>query len=500
MIAARPPVPVSLSQVLDRLETEGLVERAPEADLMLEGVSADSRTTAAGDLFCAWAGHSVDAHDYVGAALEAGAGAALVERPLPVDIPQVVVTSGRMAAALAADEIMGRPADQLILVGVTGTNGKTTTVWILRHLLSARWPSASLGTVGAVTEGGSPLPGTGNLTTPGPVGMAKAMRAFVDRGVEAVAMEVSSHALDQARVHALRYSAAIFTNLSRDHLDYHGSFERYRATKREFADLLRPDGAVILNAAETAWDGLERRAPRALRYAVAGRRGAEDADVVASDIEPTRERTRFSVATPHGEATVDIPLPGSYNVENAIAALAAGLSLGMELDEVVRELGRAPQVPGRLELVAERPRVFIDYAHTPDALARVLETLRAVTPGRLIVLFGAGGDRDAGKRPRMGEAAARLADEAVVTSDNPRTEDPGAIIDDILEGMGDGANVHRVEDRREAIGIALELAGADDVVLLAGKGHEMYQAVGTETVPFDERAIVREWLEGGAAS
>jgi UDP-N-acetylmuramoyl-L-alanyl-D-glutamate--2,6-diaminopimelate ligase len=472
---------------------------APEADPTLTGVTADSRSVSPGDLFCAWSGTRTDAHEFVVGAAEAGAAAALVERTVDAAVPQVVVTSGRPAAALAADEVMGRPAESLILTGVTGTNGKTTTVWILRHLLSSRYATASLGTVGAVLEAGVPLPGGEGLTTPGPVGMARTMRMFADHGTEAVAMEVSSHALDQSRVLALRFAAAVFTNLTRDHLDYHGSLERYRATKREFVELLDDDGVAVLNADDDAWDGLERRVPRAIRYALEGGRGEPDADVVAREIRLTADGARFSLDTPHGAAKIELPLLGAYNVQNAVAAAATCLGLGFELSEVVAALADAPQVPGRLEQVSDRPcRVVTDYAHTPDALERVLEALNQVKQGRLIVVFGAGGDRDAGKRPQMGEVADRLADLVVVTSDNPRTEDPDAIIDDIMGGVE--GDVVRITDRREAIGRALELAAPEDVVLLAGKGHETYQVLGTETVPFDERQVVKEWNERKGAA
>jgi UDP-N-acetylmuramoyl-L-alanyl-D-glutamate--2,6-diaminopimelate ligase len=495
----RAPSPIPLSRVVERLAEEGLVREGPTHDASLSGVSADSRTVTAGDLFCAWRGTSVDAHDYVAEAVTAGATAVLVERRVEVDAPQVVVSAGRSAAALAADEVMGRPADGLVLAGVTGTNGKTTTVWILRHLLGLRYTTASLGTVGAVLTDGVPLPGTENLTTPGPVGMATTMRSFADHGIEAVAMEVSSHALDQARVQALRFDAAVFTNLTRDHLDYHGSFERYRATKREFVDLLGPDGVAVLNVDEPAWDGLERRAPRALRFTMDPGRGPEHAEMVVRDLEGTRTGGRFRLETPWGGAEVTLPLLGAYNVQNAVAAAGAGLGLGLELDEVVQGLEDAPRIPGRMEQVADRPcPVVVDYAHTPDALDRVLGALRPLAAGRLIVVFGAGGDRDPGKRPDMGRVAAERADVVVVTSDNPRTEDPDAIIDQILGGID--RDVVRVTDRREAIGRALDLAGPDDLVLLAGKGHETYQAIGTGTVEFDERRVVREWNEAKGAA
>jgi UDP-N-acetylmuramoyl-L-alanyl-D-glutamate--2,6-diaminopimelate ligase len=490
----RAPSPIPLSVVIERLESEGLVRSAPESDPILGGVTADSRLVTDGDLFCAWTGTVRDSHVFVDSAGSAGAAAALVERPVESALPQVVVTSGRHAAAVAADEIMGRPGEGLVLAGVTGTNGKTTTVWILRHLLSARYATASLGTVGAVLQDGVPLPGTESLTTPGPVGMALTMRAFADHGTEAVAMEVSSHALDQARVQALRFNVAAFTNLTRDHLDYHGSLERYQATKREFVELLRPDGVAIINADDPAWEGLERRAPSAIRFAVEGGAGETYAEVVAREVIGDSRGSSFRLATPRGAASVRFPIPGAYNVQNALAAAAACLALGFELEEVVGGLESAPQAPGRLERLAVEPcAVFSDYAHTPDALERVLQSLKAVAGGRVIVVFGAGGDRDAGKRPLMGEVAAGLADVVVVTSDNPRTEDPDAIIDDIMAGI-DRPDVVRITDRRAAIDRALEMANPEDLVLLAGKGHETYQVVGTETVAFDERRIVAEWI------
>ena len=491
----RAPSQVRLSRVVERLRSEGLLAEAPEQDPVLRGVTANSRTATEGDLFCAWAGTSKDAHEFVTAAEEAGAVAAVVEHPVEPSLPQVVVTSGREAAALAADEVMGRPSEGLVLTGVTGTNGKTTTVWILRHLLSTRYATGSLGTVGAVLEGGRPLPGTGSLTTPGPVEMAKAMRAFADHGTQAVAMEVSSHAIDQSRVRALSFDVAVFTNLTRDHLDYHGSLERYRATKRELVDLVDREGAAVLNADDPAWDGLERRAPRALRFAIEGGRAGGRADVVARDVELTAAGADFVLETPVGRASVRLPLLGAYNVQNAVAAAAACLALGFELDEVVRGLETPPQVPGRLEQVSDKPcRVVTDYAHTPDALERVLKALRAVAEGRLLVVFGAGGDRDAGKRPLMGRVASELADVVFVTSDNPRTEDPDAIIDQIMEGV-ERRDVERVTDRRQAIERALGVAEPEDILLLAGKGHETYQVIGTETVRFDEREIVAEWNE-----
>lgn len=486
------PTPVSLADVVARLPADGLLVGAPSVDAPLSGVADDSRHVRAGDLFCAWAGTSADGHAYVPAAEAAGAVAVLVERELGgVAIPQVLVTDGRRAAAVAAMTVYGDPAARLRLVGVTGTNGKSTTVWMLRHLLGARWNAASIGTLGVRRRDGSMVPGTENLTTPGPVELARLLAGLVADGVEAVAMEVSSHALDQGRVHALRFDAAVFTNLTRDHLDYHGTFEAYRAAKASLVELLRPDGVAVVNAEDEAWRGVAERAPRSVRF-------GRDADVRAESVVLGADGARFRLETPAGAADVHLPLLGGYNVENALAAAAAGLALGLTSSEIAVGLTTLPQVPGRLERIAERPCVVLrDYAHTPDALERVLEALRALAPGRLIVVFGAGGDRDRGKRPLMGAAASRAADVVIVTSDNPRTEDPDAIIADIEVGLN-GRPHERITDRRAAIARALEIARPGDIVLLAGKGHETYQVVGLERRHFDEREIVAELLAAGA--
>ena len=356
-------------------------------------------------------------------------------------------------------------------------------------MLSARYSAALIGTLGIFLPNGKPLQAE-SLTTPGPVELARVLSQLAQRGVTAISMEVSSHALDQGRVHALRFDAAVFTNLTRDHLDYHGTLEAYRAAKLSFVDLIKADGAAIINADDAAWQGLEQRAQRALRFGIA----RDDADVRAQDIDYRPDGTRFVLSHAGQRAQVDLPLLGDYNVQNALGAAAACLALGYELDVIAALLSNVPQVPGRLEKIhTDRFTVLRDYAHTPDALERVLVTLRDVVRGRVIAVFGAGGDRDKGKRPEMGAVAQRLADVAIVTSDNPRSESPEAIIDDIVAGMEQGRYA-RIVNRREAIAEALRSARQDDVVLLAGKGHETYQIVGSQKLEFDERAIVADLL------
>lgn len=485
---------VRLRELSARLQEAGLLVFAPVAlDTRVTGISDDSRTVQPGDLFCAWKGTISDAHGYAPTAVQKGAAAVLLERPLPdLPVPQLVVSDGRRACGIAAALIFGDPQDALTLVAVTGTNGKTTSVWMLRHLLGMHEPAASIGTLGAVVENGEVLPGSEALTTPGPVQLASTLRTLVDRGVSALAMEVSSHALDQGRVNALRYDAALFTNLTRDHLDYHGTLEHYRDAKRSLVGLLRPEGTAIINRDDDAWRGLEAQAPRTLTFGE-----SPDAQVRFEDVRLDASGASFTLVTPDGAAQARIPLLGGFNVQNAVGAAAACLGLDFDLADLIGGLATLPQVPGRLERIADRPcPVLRDYAHTPDALERALAALRPLTRGRLIVVFGAGGDRDRGKRPLMGAVAERAADVVVVTSDNPRTESPEAIIDEILAGMESGRAV-RMPDRREAIAHALSMAEPDDIVLLAGKGHEVYQIIGTEKRPFDEHAIVHELIGNG---
>ncbi|HET9275711.1 MAG TPA: UDP-N-acetylmuramoyl-L-alanyl-D-glutamate--2,6-diaminopimelate ligase, partial [Gemmatimonadales bacterium] len=378
----------------------------------------------------------------------------------------------------------------LTLIGITGTNGKTTTTGIVRHLLNRSLDTASMGTLGCFDGAGEPVASTaGSLTTPGPLDLMATFAALRDRGVRRVAMEASSHSLDQGRLDGLSFEAAVFTNLTRDHLDYHATMEAYHAAKLRLVDLVAPHGLLVINADDPAWASVPR-SPRSISFGQAAH-----ADLRAVDAERDASGSRFRLEGRWGTREAAIPLPGDFNIANGLAAAATALGLGVGLDEVVARLSEAPQVPGRMERLAGGAfTVLRDYAHTPDALARALAALRALTRGRLIVLFGCGGDRDRGKRPLMARAAAAGADFTFVTSDNPRTEDPEQILDDIQTGLPPGTPHLRMTDRRIAIAAALAEAKPGDTVLLAGKGHETYQVIGTETRPFDERAIVRELL------
>ncbi|MFN2570888.1 MAG: UDP-N-acetylmuramoyl-L-alanyl-D-glutamate--2,6-diaminopimelate ligase [Gemmatimonadales bacterium] len=484
-----------MREVVDALARAGAlidtVDTATHGAAEITGLTSDARTLEPGMLYCAVRGAVLDGHQFVVNAAARGAAAALVESRQEVTIPQVLVRNGRRAAAIAAEAWYDRPAARLQMIGVTGTNGKTTSVILARHVLSALWPMGAIGTLGCLDPAGAPVASeAGNLTTPGPIDLQATLAELVARGAMGVAMEVSSHSLDQGRVDGLLFRAAIFTNLTRDHLDYHETFDAYFAAKAKLTGYLADAGLAVINADDAAWARLPKT-PRRITFSAEG--GGKSADVTARDVQVDARGARFTLVTTRGSHPVALPLLGRFNVANALGVAACAVGLDVPARTVAERLSTAPQVPGRMERIAVDPCVVLrDYAHTPDALERSLETVREVTPagGRVIVVFGAGGDRDRGKRAPMGEIAVRLADIAIATSDNPRTENPGRILDDVEAGMTSRQH-YRVVDRGAAIGQALELARQGDTILLAGKGHETYQVIGTTKEPFDEREIVR---------
>jgi UDP-N-acetylmuramoyl-L-alanyl-D-glutamate--2,6-diaminopimelate ligase len=438
-----------------------------------------------GALFLAIPGVVADGHHFVASAVSAGAIAVVAQDPVTTSVPVVLVRDVRRAAEVLAAAWYHEPAHALKLVGITGTNGKTTTTALVRHLLDTGGDAGSIGTLGAFDGSGRAVTSTaGSLTTPGPVDLQATLRGLVDRGVKWVAMEASSHALDQHRLDGLSYVAGVFTNLTREHLDYHETMDRYRAAKLLLANLVKQDGVLSVNAEDAAWSVLSTD-PRTIRWGTSA-----DADVRVSDVHILASGSMFTIDGRFGRAEVRLPLPGDFNIANAIAAATVALGLGRSMAEVVERLDRAPQVPGRMERIIDAPfHVMRDYAHTPDAMERLLATLRPITPGRIILVFGCGGDRDRGKRSQMGTIAAKGADVTLLTSDNPRTEDPEQILDDIASGMPP-KSYQREPDRHLAIATALGSARPGDVVVLAGKGHETYQITGAHKEDFDERGIV----------
>ncbi len=477
----------TLAEIVAALRREDQLLSAPDPLPEASSLTADSRAVVPGALYAAVRGTQTDGHRFVADAARRGATIVMVEAAQGAGVPELVVRDGRRALLTAARTWYGDPARSLTLIGITGTNGKTTTTGLVRHLLNGAGRAGSIGTLGAFDGGGAEIPSTaGSLTTPGAADLQATLAALVERGVTHVAMEASSHALEQGRLDGLTFAAGIFTNLTRDHLDYHGTMEAYLAAKLRLSGYLALNGIEVVNLDDPVWREMPPRNGRVTF-------GTDPAaDLRAEGLELGAGGSSFRMAGQWGAADVRLPLLGDFNVSNALAAAACALGLGQPLREVVDRLESTPQVPGRMERIAERPCVVLrDYAHTPDALERALATLRPLTAGRLIVVFGCGGDRDRGKRPLMGAVAASLSDLAIVTSDNPRTEDPDAIIDDIEAGMGAASHL-RFTDRRAAIGAALGEARGGDTLLLAGKGHETYQVIGTEKEPFDEREIVRE--------
>jgi UDP-N-acetylmuramoyl-L-alanyl-D-glutamate--2,6-diaminopimelate ligase len=484
----QPRLPVSLRWLFPRASFVGC------ADIFVNDVTNDSRQCLPGITFAALPGTHRDGASFASEAIRFGASALLVEHPLPdVSVPQCVVRNVRQAYSVLCETLHGCPSQKLSLVGITGTNGKTTTAWIVNSILKfAGRKSGLLGTIeyndGVYAE---PAP----LTTPDARTMSQWLSRMVDNGANSAVAELSSHALHQHRVAGAKLQMAVVTNLTQDHFDYHGNFDAYRESKFRIFEQLLPNGVALLNADDA---NVRKMADRVgeqnniLTYGI-----ENDADFTATVLQESLTGSRFEVNLRGEQVVVQTSLVGRHNVANCLTAAAVANQLGLSADEISQGIASLSNVPGRLERVdaGQSFHVFVDYAHTDDALRHCVQFLRKMTTRRVICVFGAGGDRDKAKRPLMGNAASE-ADIAIVTSDNPRTESPQTIIDDILAGVCESTTVLVEEDRQSAIQQAVANAESDDVVLIAGKGHETYQQIGTERLPFSDRDVARVAING----
>ena len=473
---------MKLREIIQDLE---ILAMSADPELEIEGIRYDSRAVRPGDLFVAVRGYTSDGHRFIPKALENGASAVICETAPEGEVPYVLVADSRLSLALVSRAFYGYPARRMTMIGITGTSGKTTSSYLMKHLLES-----GLGAkVGLIGTNGNMIGDSflhSEFTTPESCELHELFRKMADEGCTHLVMEVSSHSLYLDRVAGISYDVGIYTNLSQDHLDFHGNMESYAAAKKLFFSRC---GSVCVNA-DDAWAPYmcEGESCGLLRYGI-----EKDADLRAEDIHLNAGGVQFTARYKDQHVPVELAIPGLFSVYNALGVIAAGLRLGLTLDACAESMRSAKGVKGRLELVPTDGdySIVIDYCHKPDALEKVLKTLRPVTRGRLIALFGCGVDRDHIKRPIMGRIAAENADLCVVTSDNPRTEKPEAIIEDILVGMQDSQTpIQVICDRERAIAWAIDNVQPGDVLLLAGKGHEDYQVVGHEKRHMDEREIV----------
>lgn len=477
---------MKLSEILKNLD---ILELNADSDLEIADISYDSRSVKPGSAFVAVRGFETDGHRYIPQAVSMGAGVVICEEVPEIKVPYVRVPDSRRALALASRNFFGDPSSKLCVIGVTGTNGKTTSTYLLKHLLEETL-GAKVGLIGTNGNliGSESIPS--EHTTPESRDLQALFSQMLAAGCTHVVMEVSSHSLDLGRVEGIRFAVGLFTNLTQDHLDYHKTMEAYAAAKAKlFAHCER--AAVNLDDDWSAFM-LEHAACPVLKFSAK----SDAAELVARDIKYSADSVKFCAVQEMSIERVRLGIPGTFSVYNALGALACMRLLGVPLKEAAAAIATAKGVKGRVEVVPTDGdyTILIDYAHTPDALENVLKSMRAVTQGRLVALFGCGGDRDRTKRPIMGRIASECADFVVVTSDNPRTENPEDIIADILQGIPGGTPKQVIPDRIQAIQWVIEHHEPGDVILLAGKGHEDYQIIGKTKIHLDEREVVAEVL------
>jgi UDP-N-acetylmuramoyl-L-alanyl-D-glutamate--2,6-diaminopimelate ligase len=483
---------LKLSELIEAIE---MSERSNFTDLEIAGIAADSRDVTAGTLFVAVRGYRMDGHDFVEQAIERGASALVLERMHESPLPTVLVEDSTVAVALLAKKFYGDPASQLVLVGITGTNGKTSVSFLLQSILSKA--IGTTGIIGTIGVGSADSLSAATHTTPASVDLYRIISDFREKGCKGIVMEVSSHAAVQKRITGLEFDIGVFTNISRDHLDYHGTIDRYIAAKEIFVESLmlpargKGPGTFVYNID----DGRIGKIAERFRGGKVSFGFDEAAAVRGEGLVADLHGTRFDIVCGGERTHIELKLLGSFSAYNAIAAAGAARALDIGLSDIKQGLENVRQVPGRFQVISagEGPRIIVDYAHTPDALERLLTFCKDLGPTRITTVFGCGGDRDKGKRPIMGRIASQISDEVYVTDDNPRTEDPERIIEEILAGMERKAHVER--DRRVAIRKAVNGAKKGEIVVIAGKGHETCQIVGTESIPFIDADEAEEALK-----
>jgi len=479
---------------LDEIKKElKVVKTLNYRDLEITGISHDSRRVRSGHLFCAYRGMNLDGNSFIGSALENGAAAVIAERKemVPENIPLIIVEDGRKALADASARFFGYPSRDVDVIGVTGTNGKTTTAYLISSIFKAAGQECGL--IGTISYriGKRNIPAS--VTTPESVDVESYLAEMREAGIRKAVTEVSSHALDQSRVRGVVFKCAVFTNLSPEHLDYHISREAYEDAKSILFKELPEDSTAIINIDDEAGRRMiARTAAKVTTFALRGR-----ADLTARIKNISLEGTDFEIFAADERIDIKTSLIGEHNVYNILAGAACGVIFGVGWGEIKEGIEAVRGVPGRLERVPEAKdfAVFVDYAHTDGALNSVLSFIRPLVKGRLIVVFGCGGDRDKQKRPRMGAVVEKYADSAWITSDNPRTEDPLEIIEQIKSGVGDMSTFEVEPDRGAAIAGALSSAAKGDLVIIAGKGHETYQKLKDKVIPFDDREVVKDFFE-----
>ncbi len=476
-------------------QVQGIIETRGSADAEITGISYDSRQVKTGHLFIAVRGLITDGHDFIYAAIEAGAVGIVYDRAdfvIPDDVVAVLVNDSRLILAEIASSYFGHPEDGLKLVAITGTNGKTTTNYFVQHLINeSGTPTGRIGTTGAqMAEVDIDL----MHTTPESADLYEILAEFVSHGAKAVTLEVSSHALSQNRVEGLAFDVAVYTNLTQDHLDYHGSLEDYLAAKQLLFKGLSKESVAIVNMDDPYAERIiEVCVAKIIRYGY-----NSNAEYHILDHSINRNGVELTLDTPYGQRVVQVNTVGTFNYYNFLAAYTAAIELECDIEKIERSARTLPAVPGRLEKMNNQApfQVFVDYAHTPDAMETVLSTLMESYPeNRLITVFGCGGDRDQGKRPIMGEIATRLSSQAIITDDNPRSESPMAIIQEIMVGCGERTNYTIIQDRSTALQTALREAEEGDIIAVLGKGHEPYQEIMGERKPYSDMNIVNQFME-----